>query len=229
MLAGVLHDLRTPMTIISGYAQLMAQMDDAEQREAYVDQILRQFDFMSGMTREVLAFSRGETEVLIRRVFLHRFFDEVATQLEHAMAGRNITLRVDAKYNGTAYFDEQKVMRIIHNLARNAADAMPGGGELSVLSSLEGEGREGEEILLLEVVDNGPGIPVELEGRLFEMFATGRKGGTGLGLAIVKKIVDDHQGTIRYVSRPGEGTRFLIRLPRKRLDATEDILEQTAH
>ena len=56
MLAGVLHDLKTPMTIISGYAQMMAQMDDAEEREAHVAQILHQFEMMNGMTREVLAF-----------------------------------------------------------------------------------------------------------------------------------------------------------------------------
>ncbi len=228
MLAGVLHDLKTPMTIISGYAQLMAQIDDAEQREAYVDQILRQFDFMSGMTREGLAFARGETEVLVRRVFLHRFFEEVGTHLKHGLAGRKIDLHIDAQYNGTAYFDEQKVMRLLHNLARNAADVMPNGGELRITATLENEDQEGDEFLVIEIADNGPGIPAELEGRLFEMFATGRPGGTGLGLAIVKKIVDQHKGTISYESRRGEGTKFTIRLPRKRLDSNSDP-EQTGH
>lgn len=229
MLASVLHDLKTPMTIISGYAQLMAQIDELEQREAFVEQILRQFDFMSGMTREVLAFARGETELLVRRVFLHKFMDEVSTQLKHAMAGRNVDLRVEAKYNGTAYFDEQKVMRILHNLARNAADAMTNGGELTVTSSLENEGQEGQEVLLIEVADNGPGIPEELEGRLFEMFATGRQGGTGLGLAIVKKIVDEHMGSITYTTQRGQGTTFHVRLPRKVLKSAADPLEQTMH
>lgn len=216
MLASVLHDLKTPMTIISGYAQLMAHLDEPEQREAYVEQILRQFDFMSGMTREVLAFARGETELLVRRVYLHKFMDEVLTQLKHAIAGRNIELTVDAGYSGTAYFDEQKVMRILHNLARNAADAMSNGGALVVSSSLEDEGSD-SETLLIEVADNGPGIPEELEGRLFEMFATGRSGGTGLGLAIVKKIVDEHTGIITYTSTRGQGTTFHIRLPRNGL------------
>ena len=132
MLAGVLHDLKTPMTIISGYAQLMAQMQDARQREQYVEQILRQFDLMSGMTREVLAFARGETNVLVRKVYLHRFLEEVMTQLEHALAGRNIALGLDAPYTGIAYFDEQKMLRVVHNLARNAAEAMPTGGEFRI-------------------------------------------------------------------------------------------------
>src|SRR6185436_18058097 len=63
MLAGLLHDLKTPMTIISGYAQLMAASDDGGQRDKYVEQIQRQFDLMAGMTREVLAFARGDTDL----------------------------------------------------------------------------------------------------------------------------------------------------------------------
>ncbi|MEM9488071.1 MAG: GAF domain-containing protein [Myxococcota bacterium] len=229
MLASVLHDLKTPMTIISGYAQLMAQIEDGAQREAYVSQILRQFDFMSGMTREVLAFARGETEVLIRRVYLHRFLDDVVTQLNHALAGRNVTLKVEAEYKGTAYFDEQKIMRLLHNLARNAADAMPEGGEFRVTAS-EDDSAE-PPLLVFEVADNGPGIPVELEGKLFEMFATAKQGGTGLGLAIVKKIVDEHDGAITYESRRGEGTTFTIRIPRDRPEARQGVTveDSTAH
>jgi signal transduction histidine kinase len=66
----------------------------------------------------------------------------------------------------------------------------------------------------IAVSDTGPGLPPEIEGRLFEQFAThGKKGGTGLGLALVKKIVDDHQGEIRVESRRGEGVTFRLRLP----------------
>src|SRR5678815_3611214 len=70
MLAGLLHDLKTPMTIISGYAQLMATMDDPAQRDKYVEQIQRQFDLMAGMAREVLAFARGDTDLVIRKVYI---------------------------------------------------------------------------------------------------------------------------------------------------------------
>jgi len=213
MLAGVLHDLKTPMTIISGYAQLMAQSDDAPQRDAYVEQILRQFDIMSGMTREVLAFARGDADIFIRKVYLHRFLEEVVQQLRHALAGRGIDLEIDARYDGTAFFDEQKMLRVIHNLARNAADAMPDGGKFRIQTSLGGDAEGGW--LVFEIADDGPGIPPEVQGRLFELFATGKKGGTGLGLAIVKKIVDDHRGTIAWESGPS-GTTFRIRLPRRR-------------
>ena len=216
MLAGVLHDLKTPMTIISGYAQLMAQIEEPEQREAYVEQILRQFDLMSGMTREVLQFARGETNVLVRKVYLHRFLDELVTQLNHALAGRGIELVLDARYTGLAYFDEQKILRVAHNIARNVADAMATGGTFRITTD-----RDGDQICL-EFADSGPGIPPELEGRLFELFASGKEGGTGLGLAIVKKIVDEHGGEVTYDSAPGEGTTFRVRLPAKRPDTASD-------
>ena len=206
MLAGLLHDLKTPMTIISGYAQLMASMDDAEQRDKYVEQIQRQFDLMAGMTREVLAFARGDTDLVIRKVYMHRFGDELKTQLGAAVQGRGIALSVEARYDGVAYFDEQKLMRVFHNLTSNAIEAMPEGGALRVTAD-----RDGDD-LVWAVQDTGPGIPPQIRGRLFELFATGKKGGTGLGLAIVKKIIDDHRGTIRPESGPS-GTTFVVRLP----------------
>src|SRR5262249_10489012 len=109
MLAGLLHDLKTPMTIISGYAQLMAAMDDATQRDRYVEQIQRQFDLMSGMTREVLAFARGDTDLVIRKVYVNRFAEELSTQLGAAVQGRGIDFEVETRYDGIAYFDEQKL------------------------------------------------------------------------------------------------------------------------
>jgi signal transduction histidine kinase len=215
MLAGLLHDLQTPMTIISGYAQLMAQMNDADQRERYVEQILRQFDLMSGMTKEILAFARGETNVLQRKVYLHRFVDDMKTQLEHALAGRNVALAIDAGYTGVAWFDEQAMMRMVHNLARNAAEALGSkGGHFKIAVSAD------DEQLRFEFADDGPGIPAELEGRLFELFATaGKSQGTGLGLAICKKIVEEHHGQISCTSSP-QGTKFHVVLPLNRGDGT---------
>ena len=206
MLAGLLHDLKTPMTIISGYAQLMAAMDDADQRDKYVDQIQRQFDLMAGMTREVLAFARGATDLVVRKVYVNRFSEELSTQLGAAVQGRGIELQVDVRYDGVAYFDEQKLIRVFHNLASNAIEAMPDGGLLRVVID-----RSGDD-LVWSVSDTGTGIPDQVRGRLFELFATGRKGGTGLGLAIVKKIIDDHRGTIQPHTGPS-GTTFVIRMP----------------
>jgi signal transduction histidine kinase len=209
MLAGLLHDLKTPMTIISGYAQLMAAADEADTREKYVEQIQRQFDLMAGMTREVLAFARGDTDLVVRKVYMNKFAEDLTTQLAAAIAGRGIELTVDAKYDGLAYFDEQKLIRVFHNLTSNAVEAMPDGGSLRVVIDHE------DNQLVFSVKDTGPGIPAAVHARLFELFATGRKGGTGLGLAIVKRIVSDHHGTVSCETGP-TGTTFVIRLPLQR-------------
>jgi signal transduction histidine kinase len=223
MLSGVLHDLKTPMTIISGYAQLMAETDDKAHRAEYSEQILRQFEQLSSMTREVLAFARGESNMLVRKVYMHKFMEEVATHLRQELQGKGTELVVDTRYKGLAYFDETKLLRVIHNLARNAVQAMQerGGGRFHLTVDTEpgAGGAEAGGRLVFTFADNGPGIPEEVEGRLFEPFVTsGKRDGTGLGLAIVRKIVEEHQGEITVESRRGQGhgTTFVIKLPREK-------------
>jgi signal transduction histidine kinase len=211
MMSGVLHDLKTPMTIVSGYAQLMAQNDDERSRKQYAELILKQFDLMSAMTREVLLFARGQSNLLIRKVYVQKFIQDVKEQLERELGAKNVRLVVDARYAGAANFDELKLFRVIHNLARNAAQAMEGGGTFTMTVEAE----DGE--LIMTFSDTGKGIPDAIQGRLFEAFATaGKTDGTGLGLAIVKKIVDEHQGKISYETRAGAGTTFRIVIPLER-------------
>ena len=109
----------------------------------------------------------------------------------------------------TARFDEAKITRCLHNLVRNAYEAMGAEGGKVTVRVL----RDGPD-LVITVADTGHGIPEEIRGRLFQSFVTaGKKGGTGLGLAIVKKIVEEHAGTVTYKSKPGKGTTFEVRFP----------------
>ncbi|MDP1830325.1 MAG: GAF domain-containing sensor histidine kinase [Archangium sp.] len=208
MLSGVLHDLRTPLTVVGGYAEMMAGEDEPALRAEMSAQILNQLNHISDMQQETLAFVRGEKSVFIRRVFMHVFMKELTEQLQQEFAGSSVELRVHAGYTGAARFDESKIKRVIFNLSRNAIDAMPDGGRF--LLSVE---REGDDIVF-RAKDNGPGIPKEIADRLFESFVTsGKKHGTGLGLAIVKKIAKEHGGTVTCKTQIGKGTSFEVRLP----------------
>ncbi|MBT8494556.1 MAG: GAF domain-containing protein [Deltaproteobacteria bacterium] len=208
MMASVLHDLRTPMTVVSGYAELMSISVDKGKRKTFAEQIQRQLEIMNGMIREILAFARGDTQLLITHFHMSNFLDEVDTQLRKMLSQRGIELVIDSDYGRDMRADRVKMLRLVTNLANNAADAMGrGGGNFTIRSTREGES------LVLEFEDDGSGIPDELEGRLFEAFATGRGGGTGLGLAIVKRIVEQHGGTIAVESERGRGTRFRVKLP----------------
>ncbi|MCK5796545.1 MAG: ATP-binding protein, partial [Deltaproteobacteria bacterium] len=105
-----------------------------------------------------------------------------------------------------------------HNIARNAAQAMPEGGTFRI--GVEAR----DDRLHLSFADTGVGVPEELKARLFEAFATaGKEDGTGLGLAIVQKIVEEHAGEISYTSAPDEGTTFTIFLPLRRPKITGEV------
>jgi signal transduction histidine kinase/putative methionine-R-sulfoxide reductase with GAF domain len=210
LLSSVIHDLKTPLTVISGYVQLMQNSNDHAQREKFAENVLRQFDLIGAMQREVLEFARGEKSVLVRKVYLQKFFEDVRDQLEADLARRGIELVLDIQERGTARFDESKILRVVHNLARNAAEAMgTGGGKIIIKVTRD----KADGTLVISFQDTGPGIPKEIEHRLFQSFVTsGKKGGTGLGLAIVKKIAEEHGGTIS-VQSSSRGATFRLRLP----------------
>jgi signal transduction histidine kinase len=208
MLSGVLHDLRTPMTIISGYAQMMAMEDAPEERRKFAGIIEKQFEHIGAMTKETLAFARGERDLLLRKVYLQDFFAEVAEYLRRDLGRAGVELVLEVAYTGVLRADENKLKRVVYNIARNAAEAMPGGGRFTL-----GAARDGAH-LVLTFKDTGAGIPAEIADRLFESFVTaGKREGSGLGLAIVKRIVDAHGGAVRFESAPGAGTTFEVRLP----------------
>jgi signal transduction histidine kinase/putative methionine-R-sulfoxide reductase with GAF domain len=213
LLSSVVHDLKTPLTVISGYVQLMQTSNDQAQREKYAELILRQFDLIGAMQREVLEFARGEKSVLIRKVYVQKFFDDVRDQLEPDLSRRGIELTVDVLERGTARFDEGKMLRVVHNLARNAAEAMgENGGRFTIKVARD----KSDGALVVTFSDTGPGIPKAIEHRLFQSFVTsGKRGGTGLGLAIVKKIAEEHGGTIS-VQSSSRGATFRLRIPQPR-------------
>jgi signal transduction histidine kinase len=179
-------------------------------RGKYARLILKQFDHIGAMQREVLEFARGERTILARRVYLQKFFEDVRGQLEADLTRRGVKLVVDVQERGTARFDEGKILRVVHNLARNAAEAMGAkGGSFTIRVTRD----TGDGALVVTFSDTGPGIPKEIEHRLFQSFVTSsKKGGTGLGLAIVKKIAEEHGGSIA-VRSSSRGAAFTLRIP----------------
>ena len=209
MLGGVLHDLRGPMAVISGYSQLMAEQDDPRERVEMSEAIRRQVALFNDMTRELLSFVRGERTVFARRVYLHKFVQQARELLEPEFRERSIEFVVEDHSEGTAFFDEPKILRVVANIARNARQAMGDRGRfLWVLRTAEDGFTE------FEMTDNGPGVPEAIRDKLFEVFTTaGKDDGTGLGLAIVRRIVEDHGGQVSFSTETGAGTTFTLRLP----------------
>ncbi len=215
LLSGVLHDVKTPMAVVSGYIQMMMEEPSQALRQQYGQKILQQIEFINSMSKETLAFAKGDRSTWIRKVYLSSFIDDASRHLMRVLEGRNVELRVEMSDRGIAHFDQHKVLRAVQNLARNAWEALsPAGGVITLSVDRRDDGG-----VAISVTDNGPGIPGEIRDKLFESFTThGKADGTGLGLAIVKKIADDHRGQVEVSSQPGR-TRFTLVVPDLREDS----------
>ena len=209
MLAGVAHDLRNPMTVISAFAQLLRQEESNDKRLDMSNSILHQIDEMTSMIGDLLTYAQGKHE-LSRMLFR---VDDLGAEVEKILGiqckPREITLSVET-FGESALSDLSKTKRIIYNLARNAIEVLKHGEALKI--TLDASSEE----FIIKVSDTGPGISAEVQERMFTPFmSAGKEHGVGLGLAIVKRFVEDHQGKITVESTLGTGTTFQVCLPTK--------------
>jgi signal transduction histidine kinase len=208
LLSGLMHDLRTPLTVVSGYLQLMQVTDDQVLRDEYATIVADQFEHIASMQRDLLAFARGEKSVLLRKVYVAKFFEQLRLQFDKELQTTGIQLELDVQ-DGVAVLDERRMTRALQNLVRNAIEAMPDGGRLTMKVRLP------DDRIAIEVHDTGPGIPRSIRRKLFEPFVTaGKATGTGLGLVSVKEIVEDHGGTVKVRSSK-KGTCFTVEIPQR--------------
>ncbi|MEE2789738.1 MAG: GAF domain-containing protein, partial [Myxococcota bacterium] len=209
MLSGVLHDLKGPMSVISGYSQLMAISDSEDERKEMASAIRRQVASFNAMTREVMAFARGERRVFARKVYLEKFVRAVVELIGPEFEGGDVQLVIKNEAKKTGFFDEGKMLRVVANIARNARQAMDGHGAFTWTITDTSDGGT-----MFRLDDDGPGIPESIRDTLFEAFTTsGKPEGTGLGLAIVRRIVEDHGGSVSFTTETGVGTTFIVKLP----------------
>ena len=216
MAASIIHDLKQPMSVIRGFAELLGNPDmDPEKRKTFSDMILEDVDLFMGMTQELLDYSRGTMNLKPKEVQIGAWLESVLRSLREDLARSQVNVVTDLHYQASARLDPDRMRRVLTNIAGNARDVMPEGGTFTVTT------RGGDGFWELELKDTGTGIPQELRTRIFEPFVTsGKDHGTGLGLAIVREIIQGHGGEISVHSRvAGEeagqssGTIFLITMP----------------
>lgn len=209
MMSTVAHDIRGPVNTIYGFVDLMEDQTatDAERRD-YADIIRDEIKSTMNMITEVLDFAKGKISILPRKSSVRNVVKQFKPRVEQMCRQRNTRLTFDVKDDRLIYADVEKLNRVFYNITKNALEAMGDGGEF--VFQVTADDRQ----VIFRFSDNGPGIPREIQDRLFDSFVTsGKESGTGLGLAIVKKIVDEHRGEIEIDSREGEGAIFRITLP----------------
>ena len=215
------HEIKNPLASIRSSVEQLGRSSRANPDEKFLaNLIVRESDRLSRLLSEFLDFSRVRVTEC-RPVDLHHVAEaaiRLVRQHPECSAGVRISLE------GTATpmeGDEDLLHRVVTNLVLNAVQAAGSGAHVVVrtgraaANDLPG-GAGIDNPVSLRVSDNGPGIPDELQRRLFEPFATGRVGGTGLGLAIVQRAVEAHRGLVLVDSQAGQGTTFTIYFPAAR-------------
>lgn len=221
--ANASHELRTPIANIrAGAETILDNPDEPKLIQRFLPQIVEESERLSRLVSDLLDLAQADASSSARRdpVDVCEVAQSVVQRLQEKAQHNDIALDIEYSEEACAVRvpgDFAGLEQVFFNLLDNALIYTPSGGKVSLCVELLA-GQSGEEIAA-SVQDNGLGIPLEDQERVFERFyrvdkARSRaQGGTGLGLAIVKHIVDNHNGRIKLQSAPGEGTTFTVFLP----------------
>ena len=211
MVNTVVHDCRTPIAVIKGFASVMQEFETSPaQRREYLDFIEFEVERMERMLDEILQYAvERKTSLVFHEEPLDDFVKECCTEINILLRTTQIQLSSDLCSGAVVRVDRDKLRRAVLNLVANAREALKGEGQIRLKTELI----NGHAIIHVE--DTGTGIPEEIREKIFEPFFTHGKSlkGFGLGMSITQRIVTDHAGRIELQSESGKGTIFSIWLP----------------
>jgi len=211
MTARLAHQIRTPLTSSMLYvSHLRKPQCNAADQARYADKVLAGLRQLERMVNDMLVFARGG-EFTPETVSLDDLLEALRQNLEPQLqqCGGRLTL-INTAPDAVVEGSRDMLLGAMSNLVANAMQICGEGVRLSIEVSAAGD-----QLVILRVSDNGPGIAAEIQDQIFEPFFTTRSGGTGLGLAVVRAVVQGHRGDVRVQSVPGHGASFVITLPRR--------------
>ncbi|MEJ2756941.1 MAG: ATP-binding protein [Anaerolineales bacterium] len=212
----VTHDLRSPLTSILGYVDLMRRVGDVNDKQLeFIERVKDSVSHITSLIDEVLNLGRVETQLdaNFRKVSLASVVQELVVGFRPILAEKELTLKVDVADSLSPVFgDAVQLRQVFENLVGNAIKYTNPGGCISV--TVEDE----VEQIIIRVQDDGVGIPLAAQAKIFDRFyrapnVAAHIPGTGLGLSITKSIVENHRGRIWVDSKEGEGSIFSLVLP----------------
>ena len=212
MAAGVAHEINNPLAGVLIYAELLKEsLKDHPQNLEDVDEIIKQTLRCKKIVSELLEFSRQS--IGSQSAFeLEKLIDTCLNLLTKQAAFQDIRIVKEIEPGmPTMLVDMGQLQQVFTNLFINASDAMEGGGKLHIKAEFISK----ESRFIIRISDEGPGIPVEMQDKIFDIFYTSKPvgKGTGLGLSISQNIINLHGGSIRFECPPEGGTTFIIELP----------------
>lgn len=222
MAAGIAHEINNPLAVIgekAGWIKDLLAEEDLSKSENFkeFEDAVKRIEFhverAKKVTHRLLGFAR-RMEPAHEQVDINTTLHETVDFLENESRFRNIDIQLDPYPNlPTIMSDSSQLQQVFLNIINNAIDAIGKGGEIHIRTSYLSSNNE----IMIEIADNGPGIPKENLGKLFDPFFTTKEvgKGTGLGLSIVYSIIEKLGGRIMVASEEGQGTTFTIYLPVK--------------
>jgi two-component system, NtrC family, nitrogen regulation sensor histidine kinase GlnL len=219
---GLAHEIRNPLGAIRGAVQLLKrELGDEARWGEYIGVLLKEVDRVNRFIEMLLDLGRPVT---LRPVPLniHQLLERVALMSEQVASEHRV--QIMRRYDPSLppiLADEDRLVQVFHNLVRNALEAMPRGGRLTLITRLSMDplfakmdlGRGLKSMAEIQVVDEGDGISDASREKLFTPFFTTKSGGLGLGLALCHRIMEEHKGVIQVASERGKGTAVSCFLP----------------
>jgi len=209
MLSGIAHEVRNPLGGIELFLGLLREdleaADVGQEQLEQVRKIGRELDYLSRVVQEFLDFAR-RSRVDVSRFSARALVSEVEQVMSGDLLGRGVTLEC-AVADTDLTADRDRLKRVLVNLVKNAIQASEAGDTVSLRVT------ETEDTRVVEVTDEGGGIPATQLADIFRPFFTTREKGTGLGLPMTRKIAEAHGGTVEVTSTEGEGTTVVLTLP----------------
>ena len=212
--ARVAHELRNPLQKVSiGVQYLQKHSPVGDKENGVIDGIIDGVNSINRIATDLLDYTRP-LKLTCHDVDIHNVIDGVLFETEGDFNKLNI--RITKQYDKNIrriWADGFKIKHALQNIVKNAIDAMPRGGELTLTTSLKKhKGKKFKDVFEIEISDTGCGIPPWEVRKVFQPFHTTKEKGIGLGMSIAKNMIDLHEGEILFESKVEEGTRVIIRL-----------------
>jgi len=209
LMAGVAHEIRNPLTAIRGFVQYLRKDTGRKERDEFISIILKEVDSINKVIQQLLDFSKPPKN-FFAAASLNELIEETLILVKSSKLSSQIDfdLQLDDQLQ-QLYLDREMIKQVLLNLLINAAQAIRGSGDITIVSRLSKDERH----QLVEVLDSGPGFDEKIMAKVFSPFFTTKPSGTGLGMAIAQKIIASHKGSIRIENRTEGGARVIIRLP----------------
>jgi hypothetical protein len=208
MAARIAHEIRNPLVTIGGFARAICRAPERVSRvrsNSWI--VVQEVERLERILSGIMNFARQPGPVFEQNN-INRIIESTTLLLQDALTLPGVRIVKDLDETiPLVTIDAQQIKQVLLNLVHNALSALEGDGTVTVKTRAAGDFFE------VCVSDTGRGIAEQVQEKIFAPFFTTRSSGTGLGLAVAKKIVEDHNGTITFKSKPGEGTTFIVKLP----------------